>query len=204
MAFFKKNKKNETPETPEVKRDDALRDDISKAYDEIMNKGKTDTGDSDADKPEQTGQQSAQTSFENEVLKIKIREFKEKKTQESLIEFIKHLPKRVFLLPSVSNMKEPFENIDGKLKLKKGAVLNPALLNDKNNTTFLPVFTDAKSMTQKSPSGVILKLTTEQCVSLIYDKKNPAQAIVINPFTENMIIREELLRQVFLVKENKN
>ena len=201
MAFFRKNKKNEQSEKHEVKRDDALREDISKAYDEIMNKSKADTEGSDKDKSEQV---SARASFENEVLKMKIREFKEKKTQESLVEVIKLLPKRIFLLPSVSNLKEPFESVDGKLQLKKGAVLHPALLNDKNNTSFLPMFTDEKSMTQKSPSGIVLRLTTEQCVSIIYDKNNPAKALAINPFTENMIVGEELLRQVFLVKENKN
>lgn len=199
MAFFNKNKKNEVKENAEIKQNDALKDDISKAYDEIMAGG---VGDAEAaEQLKQSEPQTGQPGFESEILKMKIREFKEKKTQESLTEVIKLLPKRIFLLPSVCNMKEPFENTDGELRLKKGAEISPALLNGQDNKVFLPVFTDEASMTQKSPSGVVLKLSMEQCVSVVYDKKNPVWAIVINPFTENMIIGEDLLRHVFIEKK---
>ena len=197
MAFFRKNKKNEPAENTAVKQDDALKDDISKAYDEIMSNG---TG--DADNAGEAEQPKVEGDFESEILKVKIREFKEKKTQESLMEVIKLLPQRTFFLPSVSNMKEPIENVDGKPALKEGATINPALLSGKDNKVFLPIFTDEQAMTQKSPSGIVLKFNTEQCVSIVYNKKNPVCALVINPFTENMIIGEDLLRHFF--KEKKN
>lgn len=199
MGLFKKKKK-ETAAEENVKRDDALRDDISKAYDEIMANGVG--GEKEEDKTPKSEPQP-QGDFETEVLKAKIKTFKEKKTQESLIEVIKMLPGRRFLLPSVSNMKEPFENVNGEMKLKQGAVINPALLTAQDKKVFLPIFTDEAAMTQKSPSGVLLKFSFEQCVSIVYDKKNPVWAIAINPFTENMIIGEDLLKMVFKKKEDK-
>lgn len=192
MGLFKKKKKEKVNEET-IKHDDALRDDISKAYDEIMANGVG--GEKKEEPPKQEPQ--PQGDFETEVFKSKIKNFKEKKTQEALIEVIKMLPGRRFLLPSVSNMKEPFENVNGEMKLKKGAVINPALLTAQDKKVFLPIFTDEQAMTQKSPSGIILKFSFEQCVSIVYDEKNPVWAVAINPFTENMIIGEDLLKMVF-------
>ena len=192
MGLFKKKKKEKVNEET-IKHDDALRDDISKAYDEIMANGVG--GEKTEEPPKQ--EPRPQGDFETEVFKSKIKNFKEKKTQEALIEVIKMLPGRRFLLPSVSNMKEPFENVNGEMKLKKGAVINPALLTAQDKKVFLPIFTDEQAMTQKSPSGIMLKFSFEQCVSIVYDEKNPVWAVAINPFTENMIIGEDLLKMVF-------
>ncbi len=192
MGLFGKKKKIPEEKAAE-KRDDALRDEISRAYDEIMSGG-TDTAPEPEEKAETT---RPKNEFGGELLKMRIQEFKKKKTQESILAVMKLLPNREFFLPAVSNMKEPFEKTDNKLKLKKGAVLNPALLNNNDGKMFLPIFTGEKEMTQKSPSGVVLKFKFEQCVSIVYDKKNPVWAVVINPFTDNMIIGEELLKMVF-------
>ena len=195
MAFFKKNKnKNkDTVENEAVKKQDALRDDISKAYDEIMSNGISSENREDAEK---TAPQ-VQGNFENELLKMKINEFKEKKTQESIIEVLKLLPKKKFLLPGASNVEQPFEKVGDELKLKEGAILTPALLTSKDKKMFLPIFTDEKAMVQKSPSGVNLKFSFEQCLNIIYDEKNPVESIVINPFTENMVLGIELIKSVF-------
>lgn len=196
MGIFKKKQK-ENKEGEDIKQNDALREDISKAYDEIM------TNDSENKKQEEENNTAAvNINLENELFTARIKIFADKKTQETLNEVIKMLPGRKVLLPSVSNMKEPFEKIDGEVKLKQGAAFNPALLTSKDNKVFLPIFTDEKSMVQKSPSGVTLRFSFEQCVSIVYNKNNPVSAIVINPFTENVILSENLLRMVF--KEKKN
>ena len=203
MGLFGKKKKEET--TYETERlDSEMRDELSKAYDELMSgEAKTDEAE---DAPKENTVDAA--DFENEVFKAKIRKFKEAKTQETLVDVIQLLAGRKFLLPSVSNMKNPFENKNGKPVLKKGAVLNPALLSSQDKKTYLPIFTDNDAMKQKSPSGVVLQFNFEQCVGIVCNKKNPVQAIVINPFTENFILSEELLKQVFKEvdkqTENKN
>lgn len=196
MGLFKK-KQQEKQAEENVKQNDALREDISKAYDEI-----TTNGAGGEKQEEEKNKTAVNMNLENELFKARVKIFTEKKTQEALNEVIRMLPGRKVLLPSVSNMKEPFENVDGKLRLKQGAAFNPALLTSKDNKVFLPIFTDEKSMVQKSPSGVTLRFSFEQCVSIVYDKKSPVWAIVINPFTENMILTENLLRMVF--KEKKN
>ncbi len=196
MGLFNRNSEAKEHESNKV--NDALKDDISQAYDEIVNGGAK-TKEEGNITPE--AESVDQGMFENEIFKSKVRDFKEKKTQEALLEVIKMLPKRQFLLPSACNMKEPFEKVGDKMQLKKGAVINPALLTSKDEKVFLPIFTDEEAMKQKSPSGIILKFTFEQCVSIVYNDKNPVWAVAINPFTENMIIGEDLLRMVF--KEHK-
>ncbi len=204
MGLFGKKKTEEVSRETE-RLDSEMRDELSKAYDELIS-GETKTDETEEDAPKENTVDAA--DFENEVFKAKIRKFKEAKTQETLIDVIQLLAGRKFLLPSVSNMKNPFENKNGRPTLKKGAVLNPALLSSQDKKTYLPIFTDEDAMKQKSPSGVVLKFNFEQCVGIVYNKKNPVQAIVINPFTENFILSEELLKQVFKEvekqTENKN
>lgn len=204
MGFFKKKKKEETVNET-VKKDDALRDDISKAYDEIMSGGAADKPNTEEKKtePENTGDLS------EELLKSRIKIFKERQKEfangnktaiaeanKALIEVLKMLPGRIFLIPSVSNMEKPFETVDGKPKLKEGAVINPALLSSQDKA-FLPVFTSEKEMTQKSPSGIVLKSAFEQCAAMVTDEKNPIFAMAINPFTDNMIIGGDMILQMF-------
>lgn len=197
MGLFNKKKKDTEVSAPTVQ-DDALKDEISKAYDEIMAGGTEETRD-EQPAPADSNIQSGDMS--DELFKSRIQAFKAEHTQENLLAVIKMLPKRQFVIPSVSNMEEPIEKDGDKVRLKQGAVINPALLNSKDGKVFLPIFTSDKEMTQKSPSGIVLKFAFEQCVSIVYDEKNPVQAVVINPFTDNMVIGEELLRQVFIPKK---
>lgn len=190
MGLFKKKIKNEIKNDTTAERNDELKDDISKAYDELVSGG-------EAEPQKSSEPQVKGLNFEMELVKSKIDEFKDKKSQEALFDLLKLLPGKEFLLPSVSNVKEPFENVDGQMKLKKGAVLNPALLTAQDKKIFLPIFTDEKSMTQKSPSGVVLKFRFEQCIDIVMNKENPVGAIVINPFSEDMILGDDLLKMAF-------
>ncbi len=197
MGIFKKKEKQETRNNT-VTENKELKDDISKAYDELVA-----SVNNEASEETKEAQKENSLNLEMELLKSKIGEFKEKKTQESLFDVLKMLPGKEFLLPSVSNVKEPFENVDGKMQLKNGAVLNPALLTAQDKKIFLPIFTDEKSMTQKSPSGIVLRFRFEQCIEIVMNKENPVGAMVINPFSENMILGEDLLKMAFK-KTEKN
>lgn len=194
MALFKRNK-NKEHEEKKTREKDALKEELSKAYDEIMSG--QDSGVESEPENNNAGE------FGNELFKAKVKAFVENRTEQTIAEVMGMLPGRKFLIPSVSNMKEPFEKVGEEMRLKKGAVINPALLTSKDKKMFLPIFTDEASMTQKSPSGIVLKLNFEQCVSMVYNKKNPVWAIVVNPFTENMILGEDLLRMVFKEKEKE-
>ena len=188
MAIFKKNKKEETKKVS-TQEDNELKDEISKAYDEIMSGNKE-------EKAEEQPQQAPKDdiAFENEVFKSKVKAFKQERNQQNLIAVLKMLSGRKFLLPSVCNVEDPFEKLEnGNVRLKEGTVFNPAFLTS----------TDEESMVQKSPSGVLLKLNFEQCVTVVYDEKNPVEAVVINPFTENMIIGIDLLKMVFKEKKKE-
>lgn len=197
MGLFNRRNKEESVNEQE-RLDEELRDDLSKAYDELMAGGRAEGEPDDVSETEMGDDYSA------ELLKSKIREFKENKTDALLMDVIKMLSGRRFFLPSVSNMKQPFENVNGEAKLKKGASINPALLSSQDKKTYLPIFTDEKSMVQKSPSGIVLKFNFEQCVGIVYNKKNPVVGIVINPFTENFILGEQILRPVFKEIEKNN
>ena len=71
MAIFKKNKKEETKKVS-TQEDNELKDEISKAYDEIMSGNKE-------EKAEEQPQQAPKDdiAFENEVFKSKVKAFKQ-------------------------------------------------------------------------------------------------------------------------------
>ena len=195
------NKKKEEKINEQERLDEELRDDLSKAYDELVSGGRAEQPAENADNTEEAPAADENISlaedYSAEQFKSKLKAFSENKTDELFREILMMLPGRSFSLPSVSNMKEPLENVNGKVRLKKGASLNPALLSAQNKKTYLPVFTDEKSMVQKSPSGIVLKFNFEQCMGIVYNKNNPVSGIVINPFTENFVLGEELLKKVF-------
>ena len=197
MGLFSKKKKEE-PINEQERLDEDMRDDISKAYDELISGGSDNTAETEESKKTT----APEGSFEAELIKSKINTFKEKKTNEALSEIFKAIAGKKFFVPSIANMKEPYEIVDGAVKLKDGVKLSPALLTA-NKTMYLPIFTDEKSIVQKSPSGINIQYSFEQCVGIVYNKKNPIKAIVINPFTENFIIGEELLKAVFKQVEKK-
>lgn len=200
MALFKKNKDQEDVKVEkDSKNESSLKEEISDAYDDIMNNRR----DNKPEEPAAEQNTQGEADFENVIFKANVKKFVENKTQENLLAVLKMLPGRKFLLPSASNMEDPFEKVGNELKLKEGAVINPALLTAKDEKVFLPIFTDENEMTQKSPSGVILKFNFEQCVSIVYNEQNPVWAVVINPFTDNMIIGNDLLRMVFKEKKKE-
>ena len=195
MGLFGNKKKNIKHDEQE-RLDEELRDDLSKAYDELV-AGGTAKQDENVDETPAEETASFAEDYGTEQFITKLKNFTENKTDEAFRELLMMLPGREFILPSVSNIKEPLENVNGEIRLKKGAALNPALLTAQNKKTYLPIFTDEKSMVQKSPSGIVLKFKFEQCLGIVYNQKNPVAGIVINPFTENFILTEELLRKVF-------
>ena len=134
MAIFKKNKKEETKKVS-TQEDNELKDEISKAYDEIMSGNKE-------EKAEEQPQQAPKDdiAFENEVFKSKVKAFKQERNQQNLIAVLKMLSGRKFLLPSVCNVEDPFEKLEnGNVRLKEGTVFNPAFLtsSDKKVTEFI-------------------------------------------------------------------
>ena len=194
------SKKKEVKQTEQDRLDEELRDDLSKAYDELVSGGGAEQPAENADNTEEAPAEETASFAEGysaEQFKSKLKAFSENKTDELFREILMALPGRVFHLPSVSNMKQPLENVGGEVRLKKGASINPALLTAQNKKTYIPIFTDEKSMVQKSPSGIILKFNFEQCIGIVYNKNNPVSGIVINPFTENFVLGEELLKKVF-------
>mgnify|MGYP001011703306 CR=1 FL=1 len=153
MAIFKKNKKEETKKVS-TQEDNELKDEISKAYDEIMSGNKE-------EKAEEQPQQAPKDdiAFENEVFKSKVKAFKQERNQQNLIAVLKMLSGRKFLLPSVCNVEDPFEKLEnGNVRLKEGTVFNPAFLTSSDKKVFLPIFTDEESMVQKSITATVTEL----------------------------------------------
>lgn len=198
MALFKKKKNDENiQETTE--NNEELRDIISDAYDDIMKNG---IHREETQKQENTVPAGG-ADINNEIFEMNVRKFMKEQNQENLLAVLRMLPGRKFIVPSISNMKDSIERDGDKIKLKDGVVLNPALLTAKDGKVFVPVFTKEKEMVQKSPSGINLRMKFEQCVSMVFNDKNPIWAIVINPFTDNMILGEDLLKQMYVRADDK-
>lgn len=90
--------------------------------------------------------------------------------------------------------------------LVKTRVLNPATLNDqkfpipvaiknKNGETFLPIYTEKTQIPKDPQSAVIMNLPFLAVVEVAL--KNPESAgVVINPFSNNLILKRPLLERI--------
>ena len=105
MAIFKKNKKEETKKVS-TQEDNELKDEISKAYDEIMSGNKE-------EKAEEQPQQAPKDdiAFENEVFKSKVKAFKQERNQQNLIAVLKMLSAESFCFRQYVMWKTRLKNL---------------------------------------------------------------------------------------------
>lgn len=105
-------------------------------------------------------------------------------------------------LSAVMLSEEPETNEDGTAKFKEGSVMQLPQLTAPNGAKFQPAFTDWQELEKwedmKKPKTLLL--TFDDYAALVL--KNPEiQGVVINPFSENMMMERELLEHLRMKKD---
>lgn len=136
--------------------------------------------------------------IDNSQLEALIVEFLKSKNNESFIKIMEQLEKSVVYLPAMmpENLdQETMESLKtGKgIKLPKDAKVVPCLLKKENGEQALPVFSMPKHIPPERRSPALMALPFFTCVSMAMANAGKVSAIVLNPFTNNIILPPQIL-----------
>ncbi len=111
------------------------------------------------------------------------------KTADSLNKLLNHISTRRVLLPAMQG-KDPKKPL-------------PCLLQTPTGEKLLPIFTSLKQ-TEKAPkSQGIINIPFVAANDMVAKSNGEISGIVINPFTENLIFKSELVQKIAKVEEMK-
>lgn len=133
--------------------------------------------------------QSVTIYVNNDELEQLICAYKEDKKAEAFNRVINKLVACRILVPA---------NVDPNVKKPM-----PCMLRAGENDMFLPVYTSLKHVPKEPKSAAILNMPYLSANGLVLSAKENIKGIVINPFTDNIILKLELLRKIAEVEELK-
>ena len=127
--------------------------------------------------------------------------YKEDPVRDNLRALVHQMRKTMLLSPAIlpnTPEAEEFrrlarENNGGQLKLPKEAAPIPSILKNKDGVTFFPVYTTAAQIPQEPKYDVIVNVPFQNCINIVMNGSMNAAGIAVNPFTDNLIFRKELL-----------
>lgn len=135
---------------------------------------------------------------DNSKLEAAAEEFLKDRTKENFVKVMEIIERSIVFLPTLIP-----ENLDsatmeqvkeGKgIILPKNAQIMPCLLRKETGEKVLPVFSSAKQVPDDKRSPAILAMPFSTCVSIAMANQEKVQSIVLNPFTQNINIPEQIL-----------
>ena len=133
--------------------------------------------------------QSATIYVNNDELESLITAHKEAKSVDSINQLLNHLVKCRILIPANTNeiQKKPM----------------PCMLRAGENTVFLPVYTSLKHMPKEPKSEAIMNMPYLNANAMVATATDDVKGIVLNPFTDNLIMDRNMIKRISEVEEMK-
>ena len=127
--------------------------------------------------------------------------YKEDPVRDNLRALVHQMRKTVFLSPAILPNTPEAEEFRRKAKEKNGQQLQlpkeaapvPSILKNKDGVTFFPIYTTMEQVPKEPKYDVIVNIPFQNCVNIIMNGGMNAEGIAVNPFTDNLIFRKELL-----------
>lgn len=138
------------------------------------------------------------SKIDNSKLDILIADFMQSRTNENFAKIMEQLEKAVVYLPTMmpENLDEETAALlkEGKgAKLPKDTKILPCLLKKENGEQALPIFSSPKYIPKERTSPALLALPFFTCVSMALANVERVQVIVLNPFTNNIVLPKQIL-----------
>ena len=125
----------------------------------------------------------------NDKLEETIKEYATDRTKEKLTEVLNLLRPTKLLVPAM--LKGPNEPI-------------PCFLKTSNDEQFLAVYTSKAQIPEEPKSQAILAMPFPACNGLVVKPELKLSGMVINPFSDNLILKKELILKKFVQNYNQN
>lgn len=117
----------------------------------------------------------------NEKLEQLIAEYAKENTKENLLSLLNHLRNCRVLVPGILNEK------------KQPA---PAFLKNAEGLMFAPIYSQKEQIPKNPAVPVVLNMPFLAVLAMANDPKLEIKGITINPFTQNLLLKEELLKHM--------
>ena len=137
--------------------------------------------------------------IDNSMLETAADDFVKNKGKESFVKVMEALEKAVVFLPAMipENLDEETKKsvLEGKtsVKLPKDAMIMPRLIRKENGEQAIPIFSSRQHIPEDRKSPAILTMPFFTCVAMAMTNKEKVQAIVLNPFTHNITVPQQIL-----------
>lgn len=135
---------------------------------------------------------------DNNNLETLIEDFMKSRTNENFVKLMEQLEKSVVYLPTMmpENLDEETTAAlkEGKAaKLPKDTKILPCLLKKESGEQALPIFSAPKHISKEHKSPGLLAMPFFNCVSMALANAERVQVVVLNPFTNNIILPKQIL-----------
>lgn len=135
---------------------------------------------------------------DNSILEQAADTFIGDKTKDSFVRMMEELEKADIFLPAMfpEEMDEESKAMiqAGKdVKISKDTKIMPCLLKKESGEQVLPVFSSGRHIPKERRSPALLNMPFLNCVNMALSNPDKINAVVLNPFTQNIIISKEML-----------
>lgn len=130
--------------------------------------------------------------------------YKEDMVKDNLRALIHQLQKTMFIIPAMlpkdvdkeDLQKMALESGGGVVKLPEGTRPVPCILTNKDGSTFFPVYTSQTHIPKEPKFDVLMNMPFKSCYTLALSESLKAEGIALNPFTDNLLLKKELLQAI--------
>lgn len=133
--------------------------------------------------------QNKTVHVQNDELEQLVLAYIKDKTPDNLNKLLNHLTTRRILVPAMQGA-DPTKPM-------------PCLLKNANGETMLPIFTSLKQTAKAPKSQGIINMPFVAANDIVVKAEGKITGLVINPFTENLIFKPELVQKIAEVEEMK-
>lgn len=124
-------------------------------------------------------------------------------TQEQTKELMEKMRDARFVVPVsfpqddlLAQIQEEFARTGQPVQLPKGAKPIPVFIQNTNKENFLAIYTSLEQLpTEKKHNGVI-EMEFNACLNFVKNTKSPVAGVVVNPFSNNFIIKPRTEQKV--------
>ena len=140
----------------------------------------------------------AENRLDNAKLEAIVAEFVKDRQKDKYANIMELLEKAAVLVPTLAPQgldKEAQKMIqEGRqVQLPKDARIMPCLLRKDNGGQVLPIFTSIGQIPRDKKSPAVVAMPFFSCVAMVMSNQEKVEAIVLNPFTHNVVLPKAIL-----------
>lgn len=136
--------------------------------------------------------------IDNTELETLTAAFAKDRTKENFVKIMEQLEKSTVFVPTLLPENVSSEDLEkaksGKeVHLTKDAKFTPCLLKKESGEQALPIFSSKSQIPADKTSPAVLAMPFFTCVSMVMENVDKVETVVLNPFTQNIVIAKQVL-----------